>query len=393
MDTEFLHAVKASVRRFAEERLAPMAGAFEHGRESPFPLMREMAEQLGFEGVAASSIEALDRRPPGGSGRPRRDDHTPLFATILQELARVNPGFALSFGASTGLCGQTLLLQGTPVQRARWALPVLSLQRIGAWALTEPEAGSDAFSLQTLARAVGDGWELSGRKTFISNAPVADVFVVYARLDEGAGSAPKKLAAFVLERGMPGLATSAPFEKMGMRSSPTGAIYLDQVRVGREHLLGGAAEAGGRRAIVESLLGERIALCALALGIIESSLERSIRYAKERSQFGQPIASFQAVQLRLARMYAAQEVVRALLEKGFGALAAGSADLAWLCAAKYTASTLATEVALEAVQVLGGNGYMQEYLVEGLARDAKLLEIGGGTSDIQLLSIAREILS
>lgn len=395
MDREFVTAVRASVRRFAEDRIAPRVDALERGDESPFELMRELAESLGFEGVASSAVEAMARRDArAAEGAPSRGGgQTELLAAILHELARVNPGFALSFGATTGLCGQTILLRGTPAQRERWALPVLSLQRIGAWGLTEPEAGSDAFALKTTARPVDGGFELTGRKTFITNAPVADVMVIYARLDDGAGpDAPARLAAFVVERGMPGLSVSAPFEKMGMRSSPTGAIFLDQVRVGREHLLGGAPEAGSRRAIVEALLGERIALCSLGLGIIEASLERAVRYAKERTQFGQPIASFQAVQLRLARMYAAQETVRALLEKGFAMLAEGRPDLAWLCAAKYTASTLATEVALEAVQILGGNGYMQEYRVEGLARDAKLLEIGGGTSDIQLLAVARELL-
>jgi alkylation response protein AidB-like acyl-CoA dehydrogenase len=176
-----------------------------------------------------------------------------------------------------------------------------------------------------------------------------------------------------------------------MRASPTGSIHLDGVRVPADRLLGDPEESG-KRAAIETLLGERAGLAGMALAIIEESLLLATAYARERKQFGQPIAQFQAVQLRLARMFAAQETVRALLERGRRLVDSGDASLAYFCAAKYTASTLATECALDAVQILGGNGYTADYRVEGLARDAKLLEIGGGTSDIQLLAVAREIL-
>jgi alkylation response protein AidB-like acyl-CoA dehydrogenase len=224
---------------------------------------------------------------------------------------------------------------------------------------------------------------LTGQKTFITNAPYAELFVIYARVED-------KIAPFVLERGE-GLTTSTPFDKMGHRSSPTGAIYLD----GAPGIpLGGDVKAGGgRRGVVESLLNERVGLCAMGVGIMERSLQIALDYAQQRQQFGQPIAMFQAVQLRLARMYAAVATGRALLEQCHQKARAGEKDLALSCAAKLVASELATEVALEAVQVLGGNGYMSEYRVEMLARDAKLLEIGGGTSDIQLLTIARELLT
>jgi alkylation response protein AidB-like acyl-CoA dehydrogenase len=178
---------------------------------------------------------------------------------------------------------------------------------------------------------------------------------------------------------------------MGMRASPTGSIHLDEVRIPADRLLGDPDDSG-KRAAVETLQGERAGLAGMALGIIEESLQLATTYAKERRQFGQPIAQFQAVQLRLARMFAAQETVRALLDRVRRLVESGNATLAHFCAAKYTASTLATECALEAVQVLGGNGYTADYRVEGFARDAKLLEIGGGTSDIQLLAVARELL-
>jgi alkylation response protein AidB-like acyl-CoA dehydrogenase len=376
-------------RAFARERLLPRARELEHDGGAPggpLPLralMAELADSLGLAELARDA--AADPAANGGLlATPE------LTGTLLYELTRALPGFALSFGASLGLCGQSLLRRGTPAQRERWALPVLGFARIGCWALTEPEAGSDAFSLRTRARRLpGGGFSLSGEKSFITNAPIADVFVVFAKIEGEPHDG--SIRAFVLERGDAGLATGKPLEKMGMRSSPTGSIYLDEVRVGPDRLLGDAEESG-KRAAIETLLSERAGLAGMALGIIEEGLRIATEYAKERRQFGQPIAQFQAVQLRLARMYAAQETVRALLERGRRLVESGDASLAYFCAAKYTAATLATECALEAVQVLGGNGYTAEYRVEGLARDAKLLEIGGGTSDIQLLAVARELL-
>jgi acyl-CoA dehydrogenase len=376
-------------RAFARERLLPRARELEHDGGAPggpLPLralMAELADSLGLAELARDA--AADPAANGGLlATPE------LTGTLLYELTRALPGFALSFGASLGLCGQSLLRRGTPAQRERWALPVLGFARIGCWALTEPEAGSDAFSLRTRARRLpGGGFSLSGEKSFITNAPIGDVFVVFAKIEGEPHDG--SIRAFVLERGDAGLATGKPLEKMGMRSSPTGSIYLDEVRVGPDRLLGDAEESG-KRAAIETLLSERAGLAGMALGIIEEGLRIATEYAKERRQFGQPIAQFQAVQLRLARMYAAQETVRALLERGRRLVESGDASLAYFCAAKYTAATLATECALEAVQVLGGNGYTAEYRVEGLARDAKLLEIGGGTSDIQLLAVARELL-
>ena len=259
-------------------------------------------------------------------------------------------------------CGQSLLRRGTPAQRERWAAPVLSFARIGCWALTEPEAGSDAFSLRTAARRLPDGgFSLSGEKSFITNAPIADVLVVYARINGAPNDG--EIRPFVLERSDPGVSTSAPLDKMGMRASPTGSIHLDEVRVPADRLLGDPEESGKRTAI-ETLLGERAGLAGMGLAIVEESLQLATGYAKERRQFGQPIAQFQAVQLRLARMYAAQETVRALLDRGRALAGSGEASLAYFCAAKYTSSTLATECALDAVQILGGYGYLRDFPAE-----------------------------
>jgi alkylation response protein AidB-like acyl-CoA dehydrogenase len=375
-------------RTFARERVLPRAQELERdggAPDGPLPLralMRELATTLGLAELAREA--ALDTAANGGLlSSPE------LTGSLLYELTRVLPGFALSFGASLGLCGQSLLRRGSPAQRERWAAPVLSFARVGCWALTEPEAGSDAFALRTAARRVEGGFSLSGEKAFITNAPIAEVFVVFARIEGGAHDG--EIRPFILERGDPGLSTGRPLQKMGMRASPTGSIYLDEARISADRLLGHEEESG-KRAAMETLLGERAGLAGMALGIIEESMQIAVSYAKERKQFGEPIAHFQAVQLRLARMYAALETVRALAERGRRLAASGDATLAYFCAAKYTASTLATACALEAVQVLGGNGYTAEYRAEGLARDAKLLEIGGGTSDIQLLAVARELL-
>jgi alkylation response protein AidB-like acyl-CoA dehydrogenase len=376
-------------REFARKTILPRARELEQhgGGTSPggppiAALMRELAERLGLPELAREAAED----PAANDGLLSGPE---LSAALLHELTRALPGFALSFGASLGLCGQALLRRGSPAQRRRWAAPVLGFAKIGCWALTEPEAGSDAFSLRTAARRTGDGFSLTGQKSFITNAPIADVFVIYARVQGEPHDG--KIRAFVLERGDRGLSTSPPYDKMGMRCSPTGSIFLEDAQVPADRLLGDPDESG-KRAAVETLLGERAALTGMALAIVEESLALALAYAKERRQFGQPIAQFQAVQLTLARMYAAQEGIRALLDRGRLLMAAGDASLQYFCAAKYTSSTLATQAALDAVQVLGGNGYTAEYRVEGLARDAKLLEIGGGTSDIQLLAVARELL-
>lgn len=383
----------AIASRFAREDLLPQRALLEKQGGAPnivgvpiISAMRSLASQLGLPELARDAVS--DATANDGIFLQ------PAFtAGLLGALTRALPGFALSFGASIGLCGQSILRRGTESQRQAWARPVLACEKIGCWALTEPEAGSDAFSLRTRAERIGDAWVLSGEKAFITNAPIADTFVIFARikadgpLDDRNG----QIRPFLLERGDAGLTTSQPLDKMGMRCSPTGSIALDGVKIPLDRLLGDPEESG-KRAALETLLFERAGLSAMALAIVEESLQLSLAWAKERKQFGKPIAQFQAVQLRLARLYAAQETIRALVEQGARLFSRGETSLAWLCAAKYTASTLATEAAMEAVQILGGTGYCADARVEGFARDAKLLEIGGGTSDIQLLAVARELL-
>ena len=294
----------------------------------------------------------------------------------------------MAFGASLGLCAGAIMSRGTLEQKQRFALPVLTMEKIGAWALTEPGAGSDAFgSMATRARKVDGGWRLSGSKTFITNASYADTFVVYARTGD------QDVRAFIVERGAQGLSTGKPFKKMGMHTSPTGEVFLDDVFVPGDQLLGGEDQASARAAAKSSLKGERFGMTPMCLGIVDRCLEESVVYAKSRVQWGKPIASYQLVQEKIAKMYTARSVIHALLMRQLEADRAGVAlTVEEASASKLYCARVTTEVAMEAVQLKGGAGYMQDGVVEMLARDAKLLQIGGGTDEIQILRIAREVL-
>jgi alkylation response protein AidB-like acyl-CoA dehydrogenase len=375
------------IRTWCTTRLGPAVTVLEEGNTPPYALMRELCATFGIAETVRAAL--LKGRAEGG---PRRDSNEgPLMAILMMELSRFCPGFAMSFGASLGLCGGAILARGTPEQRARFALPVMTMEKIGAWALTEPGAGSDAFgSMSTRARRVDGGWRLSGSKTFITNAPYADVFVVYARV-EGAGAG---VRAFVVERGAEGLATGTPMKKMGMHTSPTGEIFLDDVFVPGDQLLGGADADNERDAAKSSLKGERFGMTPMCLGIVDRCLEESVRYANERVQWGKPIATFQLVQEKIARMYTARTIIQALLMRQLAADRAGvGLAVEEACASKLYCAPTTTEVAMDAVQLKGGAGYMRDGIVEMLARDAKLLQIGGGTDEIQILRIAREVLS
>jgi alkylation response protein AidB-like acyl-CoA dehydrogenase len=390
-------AAQKLIRAWCTERLAPCVADLEDGATPPYALMRDLCATFGI----ADMVRAAFARPR--TGTPGRDRAAvgvgdgPLMAILMLELSRVCPGFAMSFGASLGLCGGAILARGTRAQQERFALPVMTMEKIGAWALTEPGAGSDAFgSMATRARRVDGGRRISGSKTFITNAPFADVFVVYARAagEREPADATASVRAFVVERGVDGLATGAPMKKMGMHASPTGEVFLDDVFVPAEQLLGSEDAANERAAAKTSLKGERFGMTPMCLGIVERCLDESVRYAKERVQWGQPIAAFQLVQEKIAAMYTARTVIRALLMRQLEADRAGlPLSLEEASACKLYCARTATDVAMDAVQLKGGAGYMRDGSVEMFARDAKLLQIGGGTDEIQILRIAREVLS
>jgi alkylation response protein AidB-like acyl-CoA dehydrogenase len=379
-----------AIRAWATSRLAPRVPALEGGEEPPFALMRELGAAFGMIDLVKAQFAKMRQRPDRGDAAARASGgESPLMAILMMELSRVCPGFALAMGASLGLCGGAILARGTPAQKERFALPVMTMEKIGAWALTEPGAGSDAFgSMTTRARPVDGGYRLSGSKTFITNAPHADVFVVYARTGEEGD-----VRAFIVERAMPGVATGPAFKKMGMHASPTGEVFLDDVLVPADQLLGGDDGQTSRAAARSSLKNERFGMTPMALGIVDRCLEESTRYARERTQWGKPIASFQLVQEKIARMYVVRSVIHALLMRQLEAERAGTPlPVEEASASKLYCARMTTEVAMEAVQLKGGAGYMQEGIVEMLARDAKLLQIGGGTDEIQILRIARELL-
>jgi alkylation response protein AidB-like acyl-CoA dehydrogenase len=379
-----------AIRAWCTAHLAPNVAKLEGG-EPPYPLMRELCATFGVADMVRAQFakmregttvkRALSGSTPGGE--------SPLMAILMMELSRFCPGFALAFGASLGLCGGGIMSKGTLEQKERFALPVLTLEKIGCWGLTEPGAGSDAFgSMKTHARKADGGWRISGSKTFITNSPYADVFLVYARMPETG-----EVRAFIVERGAKGLATGAPFKKMGMHASPTGEIFLDDVFVPADQLLGGNETENARSEAKASLKGERFGMTPMSLGIIDRCLEESVRYAKDRTQWGKPIATYQLIQEKIAKMYVARSIVHTLLMRQLEAERAGvSLSVEEASASKLYCARVGTEVAMEAVQLKGGAGYMQEGIVEMMARDAKLLQIGGGTDEIQILRIAREVL-
>jgi hypothetical protein len=286
--------------------------------------------------------------------------------------------------------------KGTIAQKERWALDLLTLDKVGAWAITEPGSGSDAFgSMASTARRDGDEYLLNGSKTFITNGPYADTTVFICKLDEGNPPAERKILSFVLDKGMPGFEQSKPLRKMGMHSSPTGELFLDDVRVGKDRLIGETEDlpSGGREGAKDTFSMERSGVAAMSLGIIERCLELCTQYAKDRVQFGQPIGEFQLIQEKLARMEVARLNVENLVFRFVEITAAGKQlSLAEASAMKLYSARAAVEVAMEAVQLFGGNGYMSEFQVEQLARDAKVLQIYGGTDEIQITHIAKDLL-
>src|SRR5215813_2833670 len=313
------------VRKWAQAELAPLTDALEKNEILPYDLMRKMARTFGLPELARAAFERMEKKAQAG-GQPPADleeEESPtrdpaMGALVSIELSRINPGFCMVFGASVGLAGGDIMAKGTWRQKRKWALPVLTMEKIGAWGMTEPGAGSDAFGgMRTVARADGDHYIINGAKTFITIAPFADTFVVYAKIDHGDGTPLRQrpIHSFVLERGMPGLETSKPMEKMGMHTSPTGEIFCQDVRVSKEHLLGEIEKDPSKEFARDVFHGERTGMAPMCIGIIERCLEDSIAYAKQRTTWDTPIAQYQLVQEKLARMFMHRENVRNILFK------------------------------------------------------------------------------
>jgi hypothetical protein len=394
-------AIAAAVRRFVDEEIRPRLDDLEHHGVPPFDLMRKMYDTFGLKEMAKESFQRqLDRKISGEeSSRERRggiDPSAQLISTI--ELCRVSPGFVTSLGVSTGLAAGTINKLGTPTQMQRWGLDLMTLDKIGAWAITEPDSGSDALGgMRTSAARDGDEYVLNGQKTWITNGPYADTIVLYAKLDDASGDEmrTRKVLTFVLDKGMPGLDQAKPMHKMGQHASPTGEIFLSDVRVGRDRLLGESEEpqGGGRESAKDNFVAERAGVAAMSLGIIEECLRLCVEYAKHRTLWNKPIAEFQLIQLKLAQMEVARVNVRNMVFAHIERSASGAVPtLAEASAMKLYAAQAACHVADDAIQVFGGNGYIAEYRVEQLSRDARVLRIYAGTDEMQVVAIAKDLI-
>ena len=400
--------IRAMVRRFVETEIEPNLDDIEFGDTPPYAIMRKMVKLFGLREMAKAGFKARiarDRARVAGEEvareRKPKDPEAAMSEAAMKvipiiELCRHSPGMVTALGVSMGLTANAIMAKGTIAQKERWALDLLTLDKIGAWAITEPNAGSDAFGgMKATARRDGNGgYILNGAKTFITNGPYADTTVFICKLDEGNPAAERKVLNFVLDKGMAGFEQSKPLRKMGLHSSPTGEIFVDDLVVGKERLLGESEEVRGKSGARDTFTAERTAVAAMALGIIERCLELSTDYARTRVQFGKTIGEFQLIQLKLARMEVARMNIQNLVFRQIELAGAGkSMSLAEASACKLYSAQAAMEVALEAVQLFGGNGYMAEYRVEQLCRDAKVLQIYGGTDEIQVTHIARDLLS
>jgi alkylation response protein AidB-like acyl-CoA dehydrogenase len=400
--------LRDAVRQFIDKEIRPHVDELEHGDLPPYDILRKLFSTFGMDAMARDRFkrqiefekqvaEAVERgeAPPE---KPKRDGGSDQSLTMLPiiELCRVCPGMVTAMGVSMGLTSASINSKGTIAQKERWVPELLTMEKIGAWAITEPNSGSDAFgSMKSTARRDGDEYLLNGSKTFITNGPYADTIVFICKLDEGNPPEERKILSFVLDSGMPGLTQSKPLRKMGMHSSPTGELFLDDVRVGIDRLIGETEDlpSGGREGAKDTFNMERSGVAAMSLGIIEECLELSVEYAKNRVQFGKPIGEFQLIQDKLARMEVARLNVQNLVFRTIEMGQAGKGlTLAEASAMKLYSARAATEVALEAVQLFGGNGYMSEFRVEQLARDAKVLQIYAGTDEIQITHIAKDLL-
>ena len=395
--------LREAVRDFMDKEVVPHKEQLEHGDLPPYDILRKLYSTFGMDEMARSSFEARierEKKIEAGEDVPEQESSggiDPGFTLIpIIELCRHCPGMITAMGVSVGLAAGAISSKGTIAQKERWVPDLLTLEKIGAWAITEPNSGSDAFgSMLSTARRDGDEYVLNGSKTFITNGPHADVIIFICKLDEGNDPADRKILNFVLERGMEGLEQSPPLRKMGMHSSPTGELFLSDVRVGRDRLIGETEEVsgGGRDSAKATFQTERSGVAAMALGIVEQCLDKCVDYARNRVQFGQRIGDFQLIQQKLAHMEVARMNIQNLVFRTVEMAQNGeSMTFAEASAMKLYSAQQATAVAMEAVQLFGGNGYMAEFEVEQLARDAKVLQIYAGTDEIQTVAIARDLL-
>jgi alkylation response protein AidB-like acyl-CoA dehydrogenase len=374
--TDEQQLLRQSVREFAEHEMAPHVREWDHAQAFPRSLVGKMAE-LGLMGIQFPEQW-------GGAGMSAID-----YCICLEELARVDPSVALSVAAHNGLGPAHIFMFGTDAQKTRFLVPLARGEQLGGWALTEPNAGSDAAGTRTTAVRDGDTWVLNGTKTFITHGASADVLVVMASTDRARGA--KGISAFIVERGTPGLRAGRKEDKLGMRASETTEVILEQCRVPADHLLG---EVGmGFIGALQVLDAGRIGIAALAVGLAQGAFDAARTYASSRKQFGQPIASFQAIQWKLADMATRIEAARLLTWRAAFMKDQQQRTTLESAMAKLYSSEIAVRAAEDSVQIHGGYGFVKDYPAEKFFRDVKLTTIGEGTSEIQRLVIARQLLA
>lgn len=363
------------MREFAEKEICPHVMEWDEAQHFPRELLPRLAE-LGLMGVTFPAEY-------GGAGLGLVE-----YVTVIEELARADASVALIVSAHNSLCAGHIHLAGTESQKHKYLTPLARGEKLGCWSLTEPGSGSDAASARTTARLEGDAWVLNGTKNFVTNGHYADICVVLAVTDPA--NRTRGITAFVVEAGTPGFRPGKKENKLGLRSSDTAEIVFEDCRIPKENCLGKPGE--GFIDCLQVLDTGRIGIAALSVGIARGALEASLRYAKQRKQFGRLIAEFQAIQWKLADMATEIEAARMLTYRAASLTDQGRRVTRESAMAKLYASEVAVRAASEAVQIHGGYGFTKEYPVEKYYRDVKLCTIGEGTSEIQRLVIARELL-
>jgi isovaleryl-CoA dehydrogenase len=371
---ETADAIRDTVQAFAQEKIAPRAEEID--RTNQFP--RDLWPQMGALGLHGITVKEED----GGAGLGYLE-----HCVAIEEVSRASASVGLSYGAHSNLCVNQIARNGNAAQKAKYLPKLISGEHVGALAMSEPGSGSDVVSMRTKAVKTGDRYVLTGNKMWITNGPIAETLVVYAKTDPEAGS--RGITAFLIEKGMKGFSTHQKLDKLGMRGSDTCELVFEDCEVPEENVLG--AVGRGVNVLMSGLDYERVVLSAGPLGIMQACMDVVMPYVHERKQFGQPIGEFQLVQGKLADMYVAMNSCKAYVYAVAKACDRAETTREDAAGAILIAAEKATQMALDAIQLLGGNGYINDYPTGRLLRDAKLYEIGAGTSEIRRMLIGREL--
>lgn len=371
---ETADAIRDTVHAFAQEKIAPRAEEIDKTNQFP----RDLWPQMGALGLHGITVKEED----GGAGLGYLE-----HVVAIEEVSRASASVGLSYGAHSNLCVNQIARNGNAAQKAKYLPKLISGEHVGSLAMSEPGAGSDVVSMKTRAEKKGDRYVITGNKMWITNGPIAETLVVYAKTDPAAGS--KGITAFLIEKGMKGFSTAQKLDKLGMRGSDTCELVFEECEVPEENVLGSVGR--GANVLMSGLDYERVVLSAGPLGIMQAAMDVVMPYVHERKQFGQSIGQFQLVQGKLADMYVMMNACKAYVYAVAKACDRGETTREDAAGAILISAEKATQIALDAIQLLGGNGYINDYPTGRLLRDAKLYEIGAGTSEIRRMLIGREL--